>query len=174
MATTNLSDISSLTAQIYNDSVFVWRETNLMRNLVTATGAQGYMPRNIPKWNSTVARDVADGEDFVTNDVFSKSALATLTPKEVQAQLILTDQMMLSDADGAMNAASVELGLAVAQKMDKDLVGLFSTFSDGKGTANNALTLALCAAALAVVHNNGGRGQTYGVLHPLTDSGLAA
>jgi hypothetical protein len=166
MAITTLSDISTYTNQINTDVEFVFRETALMPQLVTRVSASGYMPRNVTVWGATSARDVADGEDFVTNDKLDRTLLSTLTPKSVAAQYILTDQMVQTDPNGALNAAAVELGAAVTEKVDKDLLGIFSTFSEGKGTANNALTLALCAAALSVTRNNGGRGQAFFVLHP--------
>lgn len=166
MAITGLSNTTSMIAGIYDDAVFAFKELNLMRNLVTTFGAAGYKVRTVPTWSTATARTVADGEDYVTNDLFSKSAKATFTPQEVMAQFILTDQMVQTDPDGATAAAARELGGAVAEKMDKDLTAVFSTFTNGKGSTNSALTIALCAAALAIVRSEGGRSQAYFVLHP--------
>lgn len=160
MTLTTKTDLAGLFNTIYEDAVFVARDNVLMPMLVQnfADGV-GYADRVVPLWAQAEAKNVADGVDFVTGKKLSKSEKARFTPGEVMAQFLLTDQMMLTNPESAPNAAATELGNAVAEKIDKDLLGLFSTFSNGKGTAGSALKIAHVAAALAVVRTNKGRGR---------------
>ncbi len=150
---------------IYEDTLFAAREMNLMAALVTTYNSTGYADRVVPVYAQAVAQTVPEGVDFSTTQKFIKSAKATFTPSEVMAQYILTDRMASTDPDNARAAAARELGGAVAEKIDTDLLSVFSTFTKGKGTAGSALTIAQCAAALAVIFNNKGKGRASFVLH---------
>lgn len=151
---------------ILEDAVFVAREQALMPMLVTAFSATGYAQRDVPIWAQAQVQKVAEGVDYAGATKLSKSVLASFTPEVAMSQFLLTDQMMSTDPDNARSAAAQEMGGAIAERVDVDLLNLFSSFSTGKGTANAALTLAICAAALAVVRNNKGRGEAAFVLHP--------
>jgi len=109
MAITKYSDISSFVAAIYERSVFVAREMNLMSNLVSNYSAQGWMTRTFSTRPQISAETVADGVDYSNPTTFGKSAVGTLTPAEAIAQVILTDQDIETDPDGAVNDAAYEL-----------------------------------------------------------------
>lgn len=163
---TKQADLNGLYNTIYEDAVFVAREETLMTNLVTTFGAMGYANRVVPIYAQGTAQTVADGVDYSNPRKVSKSTKATFTPSEVMAQALLTDRDMKTDPDSAQAAATFELGRSVAEKVDKDLLALLATFSNGKGAAGSAMTLSYCAAALAVVRKNKGRGEASTVLHP--------
>lgn len=166
MAITKKSDLNSLFNTIYEDSLFVAREQNMMTNLVTNYAATGWMNRVIPQRASITAQAVDEGVDFANPTTFSKTALATLTPGEKMAQTLLTDVMVETDPEDARKSAATELGNAIATKIDVDLVGLFSSLTTGKGSAGASLTIAKCAAAVSVLRNNKAMNPIYVVLHP--------
>lgn len=166
MAITNKASLNSLFNSIYEDSLFVAREQNIMTQLVTNYSASGWMSRVIPSRPTISAVSVADGQDFLNPTSFDKSAAATLTPGEVIAQVLLTDQNIETDPEDVRQSASMELGAAIATKIDTDLIALFTSFTSGKGSAGNALTIAKCAAAISLLRNTKVMNPIYIVLHP--------
>lgn len=168
MAITKYSDISSFVATIYERSLFVVREMNLMAGLVSNYSAQGWMARQFSTRPQVTPESVADGVDYSNPTTFNKSSVGTLTPGEVIAQVILTDQNVETDPDGARNDAATELGMAVAGKIDTDLCSVFDSFATDKGDgAGNTATIANMAAGVAVVrYNMKAAGPINIVFHP--------
>lgn len=165
MAITTVADLNSLYNLIYEDALFVARETNLMVGLVRNFSAVGYMARKVSIRPSLTAQDKPEGVDFQNAQLFGKSLKATLTPKTVMAQTFLTDEDATTDPDNARTDAAQELGGAVATKIDVDLLGTFSSFTEA-AAANAALSLQKCANAIAVLRNNLSPNPLYFVLHP--------
>lgn len=167
MAITTYSSISSFINTIYERSVFVAREANLMTALVANYSAQGWMTRSFSTRPTVTPESVSDGVDYSNPTTFGKTSVGTLTPGEVIAQVILTDQNMETDPDGARNDAATELGNAIASKIDTDLVGTFSSFATDKGDgANNTATLTNMASGIAVLRNRKVPGNIAVVFHP--------
>lgn len=167
MAISTLSDLNNLHNLIYEDALFVARETNVMTNLVTNYSATGWMARKISTYPEVSAVSVSDGVDFANPTTFNKTVAATLTPGEVISQVILTDQRIDTDPDEARRDAATELGNSVSSKIDTDLVGLFTSFTTDKGTgAGSAATTAAAAAGVAVLRNNKVPMPMYAVVHP--------
>lgn len=168
MAITKYSDISSFVSTIYERSLFVVREMNLMANLVSNYSAQGWMTRTFSTRPQITAETVADGVDYSNPTTFGLSLVGTLTPAEAIAQVILTDRDVETDPDGAVNDASTELGMSIAAKIDTDLTAIFSSFATDKGPgAGQTNTIADLASAVAVVRNTMKRaGEVVAVLHP--------
>lgn len=166
MAISKVSSMNSLFNSIYEDAIFVARENNLMAALVTTYSATGYAARILPVYPQLTAQVVAEGVDYSNPQEFTKTAGMTLTPQEVMAQSILTDQRNQTDPDNARRDNAIELGAAIATKVDTDIVDLFTGFSTGKGSANSALTIANVAAAISVLRKNKARNPLFAVLHP--------
>jgi len=167
MTISTTTDLNSLFNNIYEDSLFVLRERTLMATMVTGFRATGYAQRKVGIFSTVSAQSVAEGVDFSAATQFQKSALATLTPGEVMAQFILTSQMMQTDdVDNIRQSASIELGNAIAEKVDTDILALFSGFSVGKGSAGSSLTIGILGAAAAALANAKVNGPRMGVLHP--------
>ena len=166
MAITKVEDLNSLYNLIYEDALFVARESNLMVGLVRNFAATGYMARKIGIRPTISAQTKAEGVDFQDPTTFDKTLKATLTPAVVMAQAILTDEARDTDPDNARQDAAQELGAAVATKIDTDLVGLFTSITETKGTANYALSIAKCSAAVSVLRNNKAPNPLYFVMHP--------
>lgn len=166
MAITKIEDLNSLYNYIFEDALFVARETNLMTNLVRNFSADGFMARKVGIRPEISAEAKAEGVDFQNPTTFGQTLEATLTPSMVMAQVLLTDEAVDTDPSNARQDAAQELGSAIATKIDKDLLALFSSFSTGKGTAANSLSIAKCAAAMSVLRNAKAGNPLYFVLHP--------
>lgn len=168
MAITKYSDISTYVNTIFERSLLVVREMNLMANLVSNYSAQGWMVRQFTTRPTVTPEAVSDGVDYSNPTTFAKSSVGTLTPSEVIAQILLTDQNIETDPDGARDQASEELGNAMAAKIDTDLAADFSSFTTDKGPgANTTNTIADLASAIAVLrYNKAPMGGINCVLHP--------
>lgn len=166
MAITKVSDLNSLFNTLYEDALYVARETNVMLSLVRTFSAVGWMNRVVPIYAQVTAQSVGEGIDFANPTTLSKSASATFTPAEIMAQVLLTDRDIDTDPDGARQAAAQELGGAIATKIDTDIAAEFINFTASKGSAGNALTIAKVAAGIAVLRNAKAPQPLYVVLHP--------
>ncbi len=166
MPVSTITSLNSYFNDVYADTLFVARETNLMAGLVTAYSARGYANRILPIYPSLTAQPVAEGVDFASATEWAKTDAVTLTPGEVMTQVILTDRRIQTDPNDARRDAAVEMGGAIAAKIDTDLVGLFSGFSVDKGAAGSALTIKRCAAALARLRTEKVRAPFFFVVHP--------
>ena len=166
MSYSKISDLNSLFNLIYEDALFIARENNIMTRLVTNYSARGWMDRKLSIYPEIVAETVAEAEDFANPTTFNKTLLATFTPAEIMSQVVLTDRRIETDPDDARRDASLELGNSISTKIDKDILGNFSSFAAGVGSAGSALTLDNCAAALSKLRNANAPNPIYIVLHP--------
>ena len=167
MAISTVSDISGYFNSIYQDALFVARETNVMTGLVTPYSARGWMNRVISTYPTITAESVSEGVDYANATTFNKSTLSTLTPGEIITQVILTDRRIETDPDDARRDAVTEMGNAIATKIDTDIASAFSSFSTDVGPgAGQAATLAKFAVAQSVLRNNKAPNPLYAVLHP--------
>ncbi len=166
MAITTVSDLNSLYNSIYDDALFVAREANIMTGLVRNFSATGYMARKISTRPQITAQVKAEGVDFQNPTTFGRTLKATLTPQVVMAQAILTDEDVQTDPDNARQDAAQELGMAIATKIDVDLVTLFQSFTETKSAGSSALTISEVAAAISVLRYNITPNPLYVVLHP--------
>lgn len=177
MAISTIADLNSLYNLIYEDALFVARETNLMVPLVRNFSATGYMARKLGIYPTVVAQTKPEGIDFQNPTTFDKTLKATLTPAVVMAQSLLTDERVQTDPDNARTDCSQELGGAIGTKIDVDLVTLFASLTTNKGAAGAAMSIAKCAAAISVLRNAKAPNPLYFVLHPFgwhSDCALAA
>lgn len=166
MTVSTTSSLNGLFNTIYEDALFVAREQNLMAGLVTNFTGEGMAHRKQGTRPSLTAQEVAEGSDYSNATEWTKVAGMDLTPKIVQVQTILLDTEVATDPEDARASAAMEMGGAIGTKIDTDLVGLFSSFTTGKGSANAALTIAICGAAIAVLTKNHAPNPIVGVLHP--------
>lgn len=176
MAFTQVSDIQSPTdfiQKIYEDALFVAREQNLMSSLVTNYQGQGIAPRVSSEYSSATIAAVNDDDDL-TSQSFKPTVLSTLTPSEVGAQYLITDQRLESDPMGVQQAAALELGSAMATKIETDLVGNFGSFTGGTaGAAGSTMTWDYFFAAVSQLRAQKAPAPYYAVLHPFQIHQLA-
>ena len=168
MPISNIADMNSLYNLIYEDALFVARETNLMVPLVRNYSATGYMARKLSIYPTLTAAVKPEGVDFQNPTLWDKTLKATLTPQVVMTQSLLSDERVQTDPDNARTDCSQELGGAIGTKIDVDLVALFAslTTNTNKGSAGSGLTIAKCAAAISILRNQKAPNPLYFVLHP--------
>lgn len=135
------SDISSYVNTVFEDAMFVARDNNLMASLVTVyNDRSGMAVRKNSEYGTAIINSIGETDDL-TSQAFTPSLLSTLTPAEVGAQFFMTDQRLESDIFGVQQDASQELGNAMAQNIEKNLLGNFSSLTGGTvGTAGSTLT----------------------------------
>lgn len=133
------SDISAFVNVVFEDAMFVARDNNLMAQLVTVySDRQGMALRKNSEYGTATINSIGETDDL-TSQAFTPSLLSTLTPAEVGAQFFLTDQRLESDPFAVRSDAANELGFAMAQKIETDLVGNFSSLTGGTiGAAGSA------------------------------------
>lgn len=154
MAITTTADLNSLYNQIYERALFVLRETNLMVNLVSNYSANNFYTRNITTRPTLTVETGTEGVDYSNAQSFGKTLVGSLTPQERIAQVAITDIELMNDPDPTVQDASQELGAAMAQKIDKDLLGVFSSFTTDVGPGAGATaTIAKVAAGIAILKN---------------------
>jgi len=167
MAISKVSDLNDLFNEIYEDALFVAREANIMSGLVQNLSARGWMDRKVGIYPEVTAVAVGEAEDFTSPTTFDKTLNATLSPGEVMAQILLSDRRIDTDPDNARQDAARELGMAIAKKIDVDLLGDFSDFTTDKGPgAGGTATIAKFATAVTVLRNENAPNPLYIVLHP--------
>jgi hypothetical protein len=145
--------ISAIAQDIQEDAILLERHANLMGGLVkTYRDAGGLNQRVSYQYNQATVNQVSEADDL-TSQAFTPAELSRLYPYEYGAQFFITDSRIESDSpDDIRNDGALELGLAMAGKVEGDLLGLFpsltgGTINMGSGTA---LTWGGLAAAIAV------------------------
>lgn len=171
----NTSDaILAFAGTVFTDAMFVARDNNLMANLATVYGDQsGLAPRKNSEYGTATMNSVAETDDLASQ-TFTPSVLSTLTPGEVGAQFFVSDSRQETDPFGAVSDASMELGMAMAQKIETDLLGVFSSFTGGTvGTAGSLNTWGYFFAAASILRAQNAPGPYYAVMHPYQWHNLA-
>lgn len=163
-----VSDLNSYFNNIYEDAVFTVREETLATRLVrTFRNGRGDQTRTLPEYSSVSFQTVAETEDYSNPTTFDKTALSTLTPGEVMAQIILTDRRIETDPDDARSDAASELGRGAAEHVDTDIFSNFSSLTGGTvGNLGSEMAWGYFYAAISVLRANKVPGPYYAVLHP--------
>ncbi len=125
------ADIASFVNTVWADAMLVARDNNVMTGLVNQFGdLRGLAVRTNAKYGTAVFNQIAETDDL-SSQTFKPSTDQTLTPYEYGAQFFLTDSRLETDIYAVRQDAAQELGAAYGQKIDKFLVGLFSSLTGG-------------------------------------------
>ncbi len=135
------SDISAFINTIFEASILVARDNNVMTGLVrTFNDRTGVATRQNSQYGGLTVNSIGETDDLV-GQAFTPSSIATLTPSEAGGQYFLTDTRVESDPFTVRNDAAQDMGLAMATKMETDLISTFTSFTGGTvGTAGSAIT----------------------------------
>ncbi len=164
-----LSDISSLMNVIYDDALLVARDNNLMSALVAspndATNNEAET-RKLYEYTGATINTIGEDDDLASQ-TFTPAVLNTLTPAEVGAQYFITDKRMNSDYFAVRSDAAQDLGLAMATKIETDLLGDFSSLTGGTiGSSGTTLTWGHLYAAANILRAQKAPLPYACVLHP--------
>jgi hypothetical protein len=162
-----VADLGTLYNDVLNDALFVARDNTLMAGLVTQFSDTTYAPRYVPIYNEITASTVSEGGTPSTQQL-TKGTADTITPQTIAVKVPLTDERKMTDPDSAPAAVSLEAGLAIAKKLDTDLLGEFANLTQDFGAAGSALTVRRCAAAVAYIRAQNSMSIPAAVLHPYT------
>jgi len=134
-------NISSYVNTIYEDALLVARDNTLATQLFTVyRDWSGTATRSLEEYGSANINDIGDADDLASQ-VFTPSNLATLTPGEAGGQFLLTDLRVESDPFAVRQQAALELGAAMAYKIDYDAFKAFEDFTGGTvGGAGTTIT----------------------------------
>lgn len=162
------SVLSELYANIVQSALFTLNEQTVIRPLVRnydMSGTPG-LTAQVPIYPSVAAAAVADGTDL-TNTAFNTTS-KTITASEVGVMVELTDLAAESATDDVAAAIGRQIGAAMAEKVDTDLAGLFSGFSNVVDKSGAAVTVEdiFKAAATLRANNANQNGGFVCVLHP--------
>lgn len=131
-ATTVSSLGTNWVSTVYADAVTVFRANNVMSNLVTVfTDRQGDEARSLPGYNQITAGSIAEATDITSESEFTKTNISTLYVNEAYSFAFLTDRRRETDTQNALADVSIELGASLADKVESDLLGTFSSFTGG-------------------------------------------
>lgn len=173
MATMTYTDISTLLVDIWEGALVVARDNNLMASLVRNFNGQGMQPRKSSIYGTLTFASVAETDDIVAQE-YSRSAKSTLTPAEAAASAFISDQRVESDDQGIVGDTARELGIGLAQKIEIDLLGNFSSLTGGTvGAAGSVLTWGHVLAAQSRLRAANAPMPYTCVLHPYQYHDLA-
>jgi len=159
--------LNELYANIVQAAEFTLSEQTVIRPLVNnynMVGTPG-LTAQIPVYPAISASGLTDGDDITTNTAFDTTSLE-ITASEIGAMVTLSDLARESAASDVAAAIGRQLGDAMAKKVDTDLAGLFSGFTNTVGEAEAELTIDDLFKAAATLRNNNAPGPYVCVLHP--------
>lgn len=145
------SDISGYIQTIFEDAMFIAREQAVMPSLVTQYNdtTDEKKPRQRSDWGSATIATLGETDDL-QSQAFTPTADTTLTPAETGAQFFLPDTRVSADPFGVRNAAALELGMAMAQSVNTNLLSDIASLDGGTvGAAGTAITWGHFFAALS-------------------------
>ena len=162
---TNSTTLDDLFVNIVAQARFTAEEQSLMLGLVTQYNIAGQAGKTvqIPKYPAITAAALDEGTALDDTDVSTSSV--TVTCSEVGNSVLLTDLAAMGAGNPADELGTV-LGNAIATKIDKDLIALFSGFSVGFGAAAAEITVADLFKAAATLRANKVTGSMAAVVHP--------
>lgn len=145
------SDISGYIQNIYEDAMFVAREMAVMPSLVTtfADTTDEKRIRQRSDWGSATVATIGETDDLASQ-AFTPTADDQLTPVEYGAQFFLPDTRVSADPFGVRNAAASELGMAMANDINNNLLTNLGSLTGGTiGAAGTTMTWGHFFAALS-------------------------
>lgn len=162
---TNSTTLSDLFVNIVAQARFTAEEQSLMLGLVTQYNIAGQAGKSVqvPKYPAVTAADLSEGTAPADTDVSTSSV--TIDVAEVGNTVLLTDLAAMGAGNPADELGTV-LGNAIATKIDKDLIDLFSGFSNSFGAAGDELAVADLFKAAATLRNNKVTGSLAAVVNP--------
>jgi N4-gp56 family major capsid protein len=155
--TTSSTLLTTLIPAIVAEALFVAQERSLMRGLVrnyTLPAGSG-KKITVPIYPAQVANNVAENTDLLPEAITTLGA--DLVVGEVGLMTTVTDLARTVSSANVISDVGNLFGTAIATKMDRDLTGLFSSFTATVGdlTTNGGVTPDLIAKAIMKLRGQG-------------------
>lgn len=140
---TTLNDIV-LAAMIVDHTLDAARAATFMPRVVwqkDISGTNSYVAK-FPRYAALAAAALTEANDL-TSTTLSTDESGSITATEVGVQVVLSDKAAQGSA-GRIDVSAVgrQCGLAIADKLETDLTGVFTSFSASVGTTSVNLSLA--------------------------------
>lgn len=123
-----------------------------------------------PRWPLLTASDLAEATDMSNTAVNTASTL--VTADEAGIMITVTDMLLNGAGLGGLEPFAEELGKALANKIDSDLLASASSFSSSVGTSGADMTEANFLSAIYALELGNAKGPFVAVLHPYQVSNL--
>jgi hypothetical protein len=134
---TRTTELNELVKRAVTAARFTLQGKAFVRN--TLTDKQN-LPGNtdtslkVPKLTQVEAFALTEGVDM-TQAQRVKDSVVTITPEEVGVQVIITDKQMQTSSEDSRTKIGQVMGNAMAKKMERDTMALFSGFDTDLGSA---------------------------------------
>ncbi|MBI5560561.1 MAG: hypothetical protein HY883_04745 [Deltaproteobacteria bacterium] len=119
---------------------------------------------DFPKWPLLSASDLTEGSD-ASNTAVNTTSLS-VAADEAGIMITVTDMLLNSDALGGLEPYARELGKALANKIDTDLLAEVADFTNSVGTSGADMTEANFLEAIYKLESANAVGPFAAVLHP--------
>ena len=123
-----------------------------------------------PKWPLLSASDLTEAADMSNTAVNTSST--SVTADEAGIMITVTDLLLESSVAGGLEPYAVELGKALANKIDADLLSAAASLLSSVGTSGANMTEADFLAAIYALEAGNAKGPFVVVLHPYQVSNL--
>lgn len=162
--------IDDLLPLIWESALWYAKANFVVPQYVTRFGnMSGMVARSVSAYKETSPTDnLGETDDLSTaRQTFDRDLLATLTPKEVGHQLLISDRRIESDTENVLADAAMEIGYVMGKKLESDLLGQFANFQGGVvGAPGSSMSLEKIFEARAVFEGRNVPGPYTVVLHP--------
>lgn len=118
-----------------------------------------------PKWPLLAATNLVEATDLTNTAVDTTST--KVSAGEVGIMITVTDMLLNSTVFGGLEPFAAELGKALANKVDVDILSAASSFTNSVGTSGQDLTETNFLEALFKLENSNAKGPYICVLHPV-------
>lgn len=137
---------------------------------VADISADSTLSVEFPKWPLLTASDLTEATDMSNTAVNTSSTL--LTADEAGIMITVTDMLLNGAGLGGLEPFAAELGKALANKIDADLLASASNFTNTVGTSGVDMTEDDFLSAIYALELGSAKGPFVAVLHPYQVSNL--
>jgi N4-gp56 family major capsid protein len=175
MAGSTTTSLNDLLPSIVAEAMFVANERSIMRGLVKNYNIPSASGKTItvPIYPAQTATALTEGEEISNTEVATSGVTLTVATNAIRT--IVTDLSRVASASNVVADIGRLFGEAIAKKIDKDLIALFTNFATTVGSNSTTFTPALLANAIAKLRNNAVPGENLAcVVHPYVAYDLKA
>jgi hypothetical protein len=137
---------------------------------VADISGESTMTVEFPKWPLLTATDLTEATDMSNTAVNTTST--SLIADEAGIMITVTDMLLNSSVLGGLEPYAAELGKALANKIDIDLLSQVSDFTNSVGATGVDMTESDFLEAIYTLESNNAKGPFIAVLHPVQVSDL--
>lgn len=120
---------------------------------------------DFPRWPLLQAADLAEATDMSNTAVNTTST--SVTADEAGIMITVTDMLLSSSVVGGLEPYAEELGKALANKIDTDLLSAASSLTSSVGSTGVDMTEANFLEAIYTLESGNAKGPYVAVLHPI-------